>query len=109
MAEGENRLAAFFPYEHFLRAELKFLRQADGLTAVVHEDFRFALQCAPPECENPVWHVHRHMPTFFLLPPSARAWFVDSHPFAKNAKGWGTLFSWWFKQREQQKRLLSES
>lgn len=39
----QNDRAALLPYEDFLGAELKVLGQADGLTAIVHEDFRFAL------------------------------------------------------------------
>jgi hypothetical protein len=37
-----------FPYEYFLRPKLKLLGQADSLTTIIHEDFRFTLHAPPP-------------------------------------------------------------
>src|SRR5437588_12932607 len=43
MVEVTGLRHSLFPYEYFLGVELKLLGQADSLTAIIHEDFRFAL------------------------------------------------------------------
>jgi hypothetical protein len=63
----QDHFVSFPAYEHFLCAELEFLWQPDGLTAIVHKDFRFALH-GRRRVHGSLWHIRWYMPKFRCAP-----------------------------------------